>query len=81
MTSVGDGVKPYLERHQGYQSWNVFPHEKEFSQVFPRESIIYLSPESPDVLTTVETDKVYIIGALVEHNAKKVVIMTVLKTD
>jgi len=41
--------------------WNVTP--KCFTDIFPREKIVYLSPKSNNVLTKYNHDDVYVIGA------------------
>ena len=46
--------------------------------MFSKENIIYLAAESENILDSVEEDKVYVIGGLVDHNSKKVCIYTKL---
>eukprot|EP01127_Copromyxa_protea_P021924 TRINITY_DN7661_c0_g1_i2.p1 TRINITY_DN7661_c0_g1~~TRINITY_DN7661_c0_g1_i2.p1 ORF type:complete len:292 (-),score=88.36 TRINITY_DN7661_c0_g1_i2:3-878(-) len=51
--------------------WKVWTHEESFDKAFDPESLIYLSPDSPNILTELEEDKVYVIGGLVDHNKLK----------
>jgi tRNA (guanine9-N1)-methyltransferase len=41
-------------------------------ELFPKEKLVYLTGDSPNVLEDIEEDKVYIIGAIVDHNRLKV---------
>jgi tRNA (guanine9-N1)-methyltransferase len=45
-----------------------------YMDVFKKEELVYLTAESPNVIQTLEDDKVYIIGGLVDHNRLKVII-------
>nr|CAG4642025.1 EOG090X0D3U [Eurycercus lamellatus] len=60
-----------ITKHQGYINWDVNFHEKDFTEVFAKENIVYLTAESDNVIEKVEDDKVYIIGGLVDHNSQK----------
>lgn len=40
--------------------------------IFPKEKIIYLTAESPNLIENIEDDGAYIIGGLVDHNSQKV---------
>ncbi|MEN2497833.1 MAG: tRNA methyltransferase 10 [Marteilia pararefringens] len=43
---------------------------------FDREKIIYLSPDSENILDEVTEDNIYVIGGIVDHNVKKSVSIT-----
>lgn len=44
--------------------------EKSPVDLFPKDSIIYLTADSPNRMTTFKHDKIYIIGSLVDKNAQ-----------
>ncbi|WAQ96559.1 TM10A-like protein [Mya arenaria] len=46
-------------------------HTAPYRSMFEKPSLVYLSSESPNVLQTLEEDKVYVIGGLVDHNHHK----------
>jgi len=39
--------------------------------LFPKEKLVYLSPESKNILTEIDHSKVYIIGGIVDDNRLK----------
>ena len=43
--------------------------DKDLLDVFPKEKLIYLSADSPNVLKSFDSDKVHVIGALVDRSA------------
>lgn len=50
-----------------------FPYEvspKSVVDLFPRESIVYLTPEGDEVLDKIDSDCVYVLGALVDKNTQ-----------
>jgi len=52
----------------GVNGWKVFPHAEPYYSVFDPSQIIYLSPDSPNILEKIDETKVYIIGGLADHN-------------
>jgi Trm5-related predicted tRNA methylase len=46
----------------------MFKEERQYSEVFDKSKIVYLSPDATDVLQTVDEDAVYIIGGIVDDN-------------
>ena len=49
---------------------------KQVHELFPREDIVYLTPDSDQVLQSVQEDKVYVIGGLVDETVQKVGVVT-----
>uniref|UniRef100_H0Y1B7 tRNA methyltransferase 10 homolog C n=2 Tax=Otolemur garnettii TaxID=30611 RepID=H0Y1B7_OTOGA len=42
--------------------------EKSYVDLFPKDSIIYLTADSPNVMTTFKHDKIYIVGSFVDRH-------------
>jgi len=70
ISSMEGRVAEQMSKHDGYTNWDVNIH-KEGLEVFPPASLVYLSSDSANVLKELEADKVYVIGALVDHNHHK----------
>ncbi|TGZ32299.1 tRNA methyltransferase 10 homolog A [Temnothorax longispinosus] len=60
-----------MEKHSGYEHWDVSFHAESYINVYPKDKIIYLTSESKNVIERLEHDCVYVIGGLVDHNAHK----------
>lgn len=67
-----DGLyKKELLKRYGAETWDrllVTATEKHYTDVFPREQVVYLTADSPNVLRSFDHSKVYIIGALVDRS-------------
>lgn len=62
-----------LQRY-GANTWNdlfVTSTHLPYVDLFPREQLVYLTADSPNVLRTFDPSKVYIIGALVDHSIQR----------
>eukprot|EP00117_Sycon_ciliatum_P047515 scpid69514/ scgid33934/ RNA (guanine-9-)-methyltransferase domain-containing protein 2 len=71
-TSYGGSIKEQCERYSpGICNWKCNLTEQPYYSVFPKEQIVYLAPESPNVLTSLEEGKAYIVGGIVDHNSQK----------
>ena len=46
--------------------------DKGYLDEFDAKDVVYLSSESPNVLSELDVTKVYVIGGLVDHNHHKV---------
>ena len=58
LTSVQGEMHQLLSRLDGFDAnWKVFQFAQPFEEVFDKTKVIYLSPESPNVLMNVELDK------------------------
>ncbi|KAK3699865.1 hypothetical protein QZH41_005301 [Actinostola sp. cb2023] len=71
-TSFGDKCKKRLDDLQGhYVNWDVHIKAEHLTDVFPKDEIVYLSSDSPNVLREIDMSKTYVIGGLVDHNHHK----------
>ena len=47
-------------------------------EIFPKVDLVYLTSDTDNVLSVVDTSKVYIIGGIVDHNRLKVDLLPLL---
>jgi len=59
-----------LNKHGGL-NWKMHFHEKPIFEMFPREEIVYLSPDAEQELSDIQPEKVYVIGGIVDRTVKK----------
>ncbi|XP_003399017.1 tRNA methyltransferase 10 homolog A isoform X1 [Bombus terrestris] len=71
LTSFNGKSKADMQKHNGYEHWDVKFHAEPYLDVYPKEKIIYLTSESENIITQLECDYVYVIGGLVDHNSHK----------
>ena len=72
LTSFGGRSKTILEEIKcNYGNWDVHIKTEPYGDVFLQEDVVYLTSDSPNVLSEVDESKAYIIGGLVDHNHHK----------
>lgn len=71
ISSFEGEMRDIAKKNDGFQKWNMKFYEEHYTSIFKKSDIIYLTADSPNVLDKLEDGKVYIIGALVDHNAYK----------
>lgn len=72
VTSFNNELKGlWLEIQPGIANWDLRMEAGKYSETFEQDKIVYLTSDSENVLETLEEDKVYIIGGLVDHNHHK----------
>lgn len=72
LCSVGGLVEKQYEK-MGYQYWTLESHKEDILDVAEiyNKKLVYLSPDAPDPLQTIEADTAYVIGGLVDRTVKK----------
>ncbi|XP_032416167.1 tRNA methyltransferase 10 homolog C [Xiphophorus hellerii] len=63
--------KKELVKRYGAETWDrllITSTEQHYIDMFPREQLVYLTADSPNVLRSFDHSKVYIIGALVDKS-------------
>ena len=71
ITGYNEEIKCAMNKLSGCFNWDVNFSEDVFHKFFDKSEVIYLTSDSPNVLETFDDTKVYIIGALVDHNRLK----------
>ncbi|XP_069744767.1 tRNA methyltransferase 10 homolog C [Narcine bancroftii] len=69
LSSDGGYYKQLLKRYG--DAWNnllITATDKSYIDIFPKNTLVYLTADSPSVLNTFEHDKVYIIGSMVDKS-------------
>jgi len=60
-----------LRKHHGFLNYIIDFHEKSLLEVFRLDQVVYLTPDSENLLETLDKDKVYVMGGLVDLSVKK----------
>lgn len=60
-----------LLRSQGIENWVASRYDQSFWDVFALDQIVLLSPDAADVLEDLQSDKIYVIGGIVDRSVRK----------
>ncbi|KAK2853899.1 hypothetical protein Q5P01_006560 [Channa striata] len=73
--------KELLQRY-GAKAWDqlfITSTDRQHVDLFPREQLVYLTADSPNILRTFDHSKVYIVGALVDRSIQSGVSLAIAK--
>jgi tRNA (guanine9-N1)-methyltransferase len=59
------------EKNEGFENYVLTFEEQGLTEVFHPSDLIYLSPDSENILEFIDNSKVYVIGGLVDDSVKK----------
>lgn len=74
LTDLREDSRLYREcirMNDGFLSYMMDITEESCMDLFPSETIVYLTPDAEHVLESVDTDKVYVLGGLVDESIQK----------
>eukprot|EP00850_Spirogloea_muscicola_P020365 SM000213S06830 [mRNA] locus=s213:200303:203106:- [translate_table: standard] len=73
LTSCGGPVLHQLERLSGFERWSLHRSEKSYMEVFESRhgDLVYLTADSSSTVHHLESDKIYVIGGIVDRNRYK----------
>ncbi|KAK7910246.1 hypothetical protein WMY93_014930 [Mugilogobius chulae] len=83
VTSLGGQLKQSMdEKDKGWVNWKDISFKAEhYSEVVAKEELVYLTSDSPNVLTELDQSKAYVIGGLVDHNHHKLPLSSFVKMN
>lgn len=74
LTDLREDSRLYREcvrKNDGFLSYTIDITEESFLDLFTSETIIYLTPDAEQALSSIDSDKVYVLGGLVDESIQK----------
>lgn len=71
LETAGAIYKACQNKNDGFAHYRVNMTNSSHLEIFPPEKIIYLTPDSDSVLMSLEDDRVYVLGGLVDESPNK----------
>lgn len=73
LTSLGGQLRQSMdEKDKGWVNWkDIHIKTEHYTEVVSQEQLVYLTSDSPNVLTELDPQRAYVIGGLVDHNHHK----------
>eukprot|EP00771_Trimastix_marina_P001963 gnl/Trimastix_PCT/3072.p1 GENE.gnl/Trimastix_PCT/3072~~gnl/Trimastix_PCT/3072.p1 ORF type:complete len:488 (-),score=99.52 gnl/Trimastix_PCT/3072:295-1758(-) len=71
LTSLGGRTEQRLREISGFENWQVNADARHYTEVIPKEQLVYLTSESPTTIYQLDPHKTYVIGGIVDHNRHK----------
>ncbi|XP_013392490.1 tRNA methyltransferase 10 homolog A [Lingula anatina] len=68
--NFGGRTKQRFDEIGDYKNWDMYFKSEDYLELFGKD-VVYLSSESPNILTDLDPSKAYIIGGLIDHNVHK----------
>lgn len=72
LTGVSDRLETAINK-VSYGKWPVDMYKDPYITLYNKDQLVYLTADSEETLDTFESDKIYIIGGLVDHNRLKLI--------
>ncbi|KAF8821807.1 tRna (guanine(9)-N(1))-methyltransferase [Cardiosporidium cionae] len=71
ITGIGPRLCQSCDRISGWKQWLCDLYQEDYTLIYPPSSVVYLTADSEQVLESLDKDKVYVIGGLVDRNRHK----------
>ncbi|CAM9217653.1 unnamed protein product [Pylaiella littoralis] len=72
LSGMGAVMDTKVRKLQGFDEWlGVTTDSRCYTEIFDKGELVYLTADSPDIITHLEEGKVYVLGGLVDRNSHK----------